>query len=204
VKILLQILEVLGGTTVVIAALALFFNNIIRDWLKQHWKKESDLELEKAKVHGKITTIQPQQFVGDQYDIYIKLWRSLAGLQAAVDALWKSASRRNALLLAKHLRVVQKNIKAWSLFFEDQHLRQLKNAIHVLQDFHAGKIRLYELRNATDLDSFPADFVASTIQQQISQNYEYKTQFETLLEEIRQSFQRKLTGRAKLYQDDNS
>jgi hypothetical protein len=51
-----SILAVLGGATVVLGALALFFNNLIRDWLKQHWKKKSDLELEEAKEHGKIAS----------------------------------------------------------------------------------------------------------------------------------------------------
>src|SRR5580704_10215982 len=108
VEVVRRILEVLGGATVVLAAVALFFNNVIRDWLKQYWKKKSDLEVEEAKQHGKIATIQPQHFAGDQYDIYVKLWRSLSSLRAGVDALWQSANGPNIVLLAKHLRAVKK------------------------------------------------------------------------------------------------
>lgn len=103
-----RILAVLGGTTVVLGALALFFDNLIRDCLKQHWKKKSDLELEEAKEHGKVATIQPQHFVGDQY-LYVKLWRALASLRAVVDGLWQSANPSTILLLAKHLRAVKKH-----------------------------------------------------------------------------------------------
>jgi len=194
VQIIYHILAILGGVTVVLSALAFFFNNLIRDWLKQHWKTTADLKLQEAKEHAKVATIQPQHYAGDQYDIYIKLWSSLAGLQVTVDALWQSANRRNALLLAKQLRDVRANAQEWSLFFEDDHFKQLQRMIATLQGFHAGKKHLYEIREASDISNYPASFVARSINQQIAQNRDYKEKFEILLEQIRRSFKRKLSG----------
>lgn len=197
-EVVYKILAVLGGTTVVIAALAAFFHNVIRDRLKQRWKTKGDLAVEKAKERGKIATIQPQIFVRNQYDVYVKLWRYLASLQQTVDALWQSATRSNILLLAERLEVAQKKTAAWSLFFEDRHLQQLSEAFGFLTRFHVGKTHLYDLRETNALDDIPDAFLQEAIEVQIKCNSDYKAQFESLLAEIRQSFQRKLAARPDL------
>lgn len=197
-EILKHILEVLGGATIVIAAIATFFHNAIRDWLKQHWKTQGDLQLEEAKERGKVATVQPMHYVGDQYAVYVRLWKSLAGLQSAVNALWESASLSNALLLSERLKAANRNTMNWSLFFEDQHLQQLYAAFQTLESFHSGKTYLYHLRHDTELGNISESELKADIERQIQLNGDYKARFETLLAEIRQTFKRKIGARPDL------
>jgi len=189
-----KVLEILGGVAVITTALAVFFGNLIRDYFKQHLKNRGDAATEHLKERGKIDSIQPQHFAGDQYDVYVKLWKQLGALQIAVNQLWESVTEENILSLAAQLHGIRAATQDWSLFFEDYHLDQLHNALRTLDDFQAGKTELRDLRSREQLNEFPTAVYESTIRECVNRNGTYKLEFESLLEQIRTSFRAKLSG----------
>ena len=185
-----RILEIIGGTTVVGAAVWAFLGNLIRDYLKERWKGKTDIQTDKAKGMNAIQQIQPEQYTRHQYEVCVALWKLLGQLRDAVDTLWDHVTKENIVALNQQLRSVHTQLYAWSLFFEERHLMQLEDAIRVLGDFSAGKTRLWELRSQEQI----ADFEEVMLQRQIDQNRHYKEQFEHLIMEVQNSLRQKLSG----------
>lgn len=103
-QIVHRILEIIGGATIVIGGISLFFSNLIRDFLKQRWKNAGDIETDKEKAFNAIERIQPEQYTRHQYEVCVELWNALADVRSATDALWESATEENIVSLNKQLR----------------------------------------------------------------------------------------------------
>lgn len=116
-QIVHRILEIIGGATIVIGGISLFFSNLIRDFLKQRWKNAGDIETDKEKAFNAIERIQPEQYTRHQYEVCVELWNALADVRSATDALWESATEENIVSLNKQLRTIQTKIYSWNLFF---------------------------------------------------------------------------------------
>ena len=83
---------------------------------------------------------------------------------------------------------MKEHINNWSIFFEEQHLNELKRLLKILEDFEAGKTNLLRIRSR---DNIP-NYFKEEIKKQIWINKQYKEEFEQLLEKLRVSFQKQL------------
>ena len=77
----------------------------------------------------------------------------------------------------------------WSIFFEKRHLQKLNEFFVTLEKFRVGKVRLVDIRADEQIYYFLPGMGA----EQISENFTFKDEFENFLEELRESFQSKLS-----------
>jgi hypothetical protein len=191
-QVIHRILELIGGMTIVVGSVSLFFSNLIRDYFKEHWKNKGDIDTDKAKGLNAIERIQPEHYAAHQYEVCIELWNLLADVRTAVDSLWESVTNENIVALSQQIEVLQHKLYAWSLFFEDQHQKQLEEAIHTLADFSAGKTLLWQLRSLEDIKNNSVSIYS--LERQIKKNHDFKRKFEALINDVQNSLRNKLSG----------
>jgi hypothetical protein len=188
--IIFEILATVGGAGVVIIGLSKLLGNIWRDRLKEQERKRSEIALETLRQHYSIRRVQADKFAASQYDIYLELWETLQALRLAVDALWGKVTKQNISNLLRQLRTTEQKVNDWSIFFEEEHLQELRRLLRIIESFHTGKLLLNEIRTEKDLDYLKLD----EIKNQIEQNRKYKDQLENLLDELRCHFREQLSS----------
>ncbi len=186
---LFEISAAVGGVGVVLIGLSKLCGGILSDFVKENIRGGTERDIESHKNRLASRRIQADEFLKSQYDVYINLWKSLQGLQFVVDALWQKANGENIVALAEQLRYMKSQIRDWSLFFEGTHLEELNRLLEILETFKAGKMNLVEIRSKEDIPRF----FPHEIERQIGENRDYKEKFEQILEEMRVSFQRRLS-----------
>ena len=169
--------------------LSKFIGNIWRDRVKEKERRTTEEILETERQRYGVRRIQTDKFAQSQFDIYIELWQTLQGLRLAVDSLWGKATKGNIKILANELSKTKLKVNEWYIFFEKRHLLKLNELFVCLENFNAGKIRLVDIRSNEDMRFvFP-----KSIAHQIDENRAFKDEFEKVLEELRESFQIKLS-----------
>ena len=189
-QIVYHVLAVLGGAGVLIIVLSKWLGYVWRDRIKERERKKSEMELEYERQRLGLRRVQADKFAESQFDVYVELWQKLQGLSMLVDALWDSCTSQNIVMLANELTETKEKVKRWSMFFEDEHLRELRGMFETLGNFEAGKLRLIKVRSQEDMNrSYPRE-----IKRQINENQLYRTEFNNILERIRQSFRDRFRG----------
>ena len=129
-------------------------------------------------------------FHGTQYEIYMQLFGTLQELLLTVDVLWETVNKQNLANLLSQLRTTQQKTNKWSVFFEEEHLRELMRLYEVIESFRTGKLRLSEIRYKSDLD----DVRIEEIKYQVEQNGEYRHDLANLIGTLRRSFHQRLSA----------
>lgn len=138
-----------------------------------------------------IGLINPRQdYAKAQFEAYCNVWKSLQSLRLAGDDLWKRADSDRILRFAGQLRQTMTVVREGEIFFEDTDRSNLLGILEVFAEFEAGKGRLIEIHSRGQLHPF----VTADIRRQIAENSKYKTEYESLLEDIRNSFKKKLSS----------
>ena len=187
-EVIRDALAVIGGSGIIILGLSKFLGDIWRDRLKERERKKTEIDIEAFRKDLSTRKIQTEQFLKSQYDVYVNLWQSLQGFRFIVDGLWQRVTRENILALANQLRKLKSQINDWSIFFEDDHLQELKRLLRILENFEAGKTNLLRIRSRENIPGY----FTNEVERQIEINKKYKEEFEQLLEKLRVSFQRRL------------
>lgn len=123
-----------------------------------------------------------------QYEAYCDIWRVLQRLRISGDVLWEYVTHENIVVFASEFRRVTEDLGVHAIFLEDEHYEQLKKLLEAFGWFRVGKIRLFEIMNR-EKNKYIIDSLA---QEQIFTNRHMKSQYETLLENIRAAFHNKL------------
>jgi hypothetical protein len=185
-----KILAAVGGSGVIIIGFSKLIGNILRDRLKEQERKRSEFALETMRQHYSLRRIQADKFASSQFDIYLELWETLQALRLAVDVLWNKVTKQNISNLLRQLRTTEQKVNDWSIFFEEEHLQELRRLLGIIESFHTGKLLLSEIRTEKDLDYLKFD----EIKNQIEQNRKYKEQLEQLLDKLRCYFHKQLSS----------
>ena len=186
-----DLLALIGGAGIIILGISKLVGSIFQDRLKENQRRKTEESLERTKQIYANRRIQSDRFVSTQYDVYIELWKNLQGMKLSVNALWDEVSESNIIGLAGQLEIMQKQLNNWSLFFDSNHLKEIKNLIKILEDFHSGKMDLIRIRHNYE-NRIPRYFSEELEEEIINKNKNYKEQFEEILEKIREDFQLKL------------
>lgn len=189
-ELIFQILATLGGAGVVVIGLSKLLGNIWQDRLKEQERKRTELELEAVRQLYNTRRVQADKFAGSQYDIYLELWETLQALRLTVDALWEQVTKQNISNLVRQLRTTKQKVNNWSIFFDEDHLQELRNLIKAIESFSTGKLSLEEIRSRNDLNYLRVD----EIKNQVERNRHYKDQLEELLENLRRNFRERLSA----------
>ena len=182
-EILVKILAVVGGGGVVIIALWKLLSDLFQDELRERSRRRSEVELEARRQRYGLRRVQADKYAQTQFDKYVELWQSLQALKFTVDALWRRATQSNVDRLAGQLDQTTALVADWSIFFEQEHLRELDNIFAILKEFEQGKRFL-----------FAEVTIETQLRLQVEANAENKAKFETLLQKLKQSFQNRLSS----------
>ncbi|MGV8149856.1 MAG: hypothetical protein ACLKAN_12725 [Alkaliphilus sp.] len=193
IDVIKDISALIGGAGIIIIGLSKLLGSIFQDRLKENQRKKTEEQLELAKQKYGNKRIQTDRFVNTQYEVYIELWKNLQGMKLSVNALWSDASESNIIGLSGQLEIMQNQISNWSLFFDSEHLNEIKALLKILEDFHSGKMDLIRLRHNYS-NRIPRSFSQELEEEIIQKNKDYKERFENILEKIREDFQYKLSN----------
>lgn len=144
-----------------------------------------------------LESVQERSFAKSQFEAYCNAWKSLQGLRVAGDDLWELATEENIVVFAQRLREAKTTILEGEVFFTDKDREDLLKILERFLNFRLGKARLIEIRSKGDILIFSLssiEGIKEEISSQIKRNYEYKIQYEQLLENIRVSFKRILSS----------
>ena len=189
-NLITEILAMIGGAGVILFGLSKFVGTIWQNRTKEKERRVSEESLELDRQNYGIRRVQADKYANSQYDIYIELWQSLQGMRLAVDALWENANEKNIIALSKVLQELRFKIDNWSIFFEGTHIIEINKLLNILEEFSAGKSDLVRIRYNQNV---PRYFVHELEERVISKNKNYKEEFESVVEKMRVSFQKRLS-----------
>lgn len=192
--LLIQILATVGGTGVIVMGVSKVLSNVLQDRLKEQERKRTELELEATRHLHNTRRVQADKFAGSQYEIYLELWETLQALRLTVDALWEKVTKQNISNLIRQLHTTKQKVNNWSIFFDEDHLQQLRDIIKAIESFSTGKLSLEEIRSRNDFNYLRVD----EIKNQVERNQHYKYQLEELLENLRRNFRDRLSAGDRL------
>ncbi|MBD2233101.1 hypothetical protein [Phormidium tenue] len=138
-----------------------------------------------------------QAYANSQFEAYCNVWKSLQALRLAGDDLWERASEDNLLNFANQLRSAKQTAHEGEIFFEEEDLSHLNVVLRAFSQFRLGKTRLVNIRSKQGLEEIVDDFGIENFEEevdwQIRENHKYKLEYEKILNEIRKSFNGKLS-----------
>lgn len=142
-----------------------------------------------------------QDYSKSQFEAYCNAWKSLQALRLAGDDLWEEANDSNLVKFAEQLRSTLQTARESEIFFEELDRQDLFLALEKFENFRIGKRDLVEIRSQQDFVKFsrqgsipPRPHLQQEITRQIEKNRQCKIVYEEILDRIRQSFNKKLSG----------
>jgi len=141
---------------------------------------------------------QDEDYAKSLFEAYSNTWKSLQALRLGGDELWERASEDKLVNFANQLRVVRQIAYEGDLYFEKKDRLHLTEVLNILRSFYLGKEALIEIRSKQQIQKISRDFGEEFVEKEIARyiniNYQYKLEYEGILEEIRKSFRNKLSG----------
>ncbi len=150
VKLVTAFVVSIGGSSVIIVALAKFFGGFISTRLLDSYnnKHEKELEeiknkysseLEKTKSELEKAKLQFQRYSEKQFDLYNDLWRVLLYTKRQADMLWQKADPSQIPSFSEQIRLTRNAISDNLLLIEEEHYNKLIQLIEQFEQFQFGK-----------------------------------------------------------------
>lgn len=195
----------LGGTSVVIIALAKWFGDRLANKLleKDKAKYQEELETIKTKFQTELEIKKSDlekskslflRYSEHQFTLYNELWKSLCDLRHIGEELWERAEIQRVKDFSKQLKLTKLTVEKSALLIEDKHYKDLIQLIDNFGKFEFGKLTLISLRNrqAHELADYGVNNIE--IQRVIDQNRQAKQQYVTMVDELSITFKKQIKG----------
>jgi len=141
-----------------------------------------------------------------QFPQYFELWTSLLELQFIGHELWDFRDEANLIQFADQLRDTRRLVHQQQLgiLFKDSDRQQLFSVLQNFGEIRVGSRILREIRSNEDVRQFLSETIITNnrvprsemIRRIVSDNEEYKFDYEQVVERIRVSFRERLSGKA--------
>lgn len=177
----------LGGTSVIIIALAKWFGDRLANKLleKDKAKYQEELETIKTKFQTELEIKKNDlekskslflRYSEHQFTLYNELWKSLCDLRHIGEELWERAEIQKVKDFSKQLKLTKLTVEKSALLIEDKHYKDLIQILDNFGKFEFGKLTLISLRNrqAHELADYGVNNLE--IQRVIDQNRQTKQQ----------------------------
>jgi hypothetical protein len=152
-------------------------------------KKEFSKEIEDYKNYLSIFKEDYSRYYGEQFKLYANLWKILCELKNAGNMLWNEATHKNLRSFAELLEKASDDLEKGSLFIESEHYIKMLELVDRLKEYKFGKDKLIEVYNKKDFQHRVGIY---DIEKLITDNNNYKTQYEGLLKDVRDSLKDQL------------
>ena len=146
----------LGGTTVVVVALAKWFGGFISTRLLDSYNNKHERELEKIKSNYSTELEKTKselekaksrflRYSEKQFELYNDLWKVLLQTKHQADMLWEKANPQQLPAFGEQIRLTRKAIDDNMILIEEDHYEKLIQLISQFENFQFGKLRLIEV-----------------------------------------------------------
>ena len=205
VKLVTAFVVSIGGSSVVIVALAKFFGGFISTRLLDSYnnKHEKELEeiknkysseLEKTKSELEKAKLQFQRYSEKQFELYNDLWRVLLYTKRQTDMLWQKADPSQIPSFSEQIRLTRNAISDNLLLIEEEHYNKLIQLIEQFEQFQFGKSKLIDIRTQL-VDGVPVSVISKEdAQKTINKNKKTKDKYDELIMDIGKSFRMQIKG----------
>ena len=195
----------LGGTTVVVVALAKWFGGFISTRLLDSYNNKHERELEKIKSNYSTELEKTKselekaksrflRYSEKQFELYNDLWKVLLQTKHQADILWEKANPQQLPAFGEQIRLTRKAIDDNMILIEEDHYEKLIQLISQFENFQFGKLRLIEV-SAQVPDNTPNNEPSEQeMRRAITKNSKIKSSYESLILEIGKSFRDQIRG----------
>lgn len=195
----------LGGTTVVVVALAKWFGGFISTRLLDSYNNKHERELEKIKSNYSTELEKTKselekaksrflRYSEKQFELYNDLWKVLLQTKHQADMLWEKANPQQLPAFGEQIRLTRKAIDDNMILIEEDHYEKLIQLISQFENFQFGKLRLIEV-SAQVPDNTPNNEPSEQeMRRAITKNSKIKSSYESLILEIGKSFRDQIRG----------
>ena len=196
----------LGGTTVVVVALAKWFGGFISTRLLDSYNNKHERELEKIKsdystelekTKSELEKAKSRflRYSEKQFELYNDLWKVLLQTKHQADMLWEKANPQQLPAFGEQIRLTRKAIDDNMILIEEEHYEKLIQLISQFENFQFGKLKLIEVSSQvpgnTSHNNAPSE---QEMRKAIAKNSKIKANYESLILEIGKSFRDQIRG----------
>ena len=196
----------LGGTTVVVVALAKWFGGFISTRLLDSYNNKHERELEKIKSNYSTELEKTKselekaksrflRYSEKQFELYNDLWKVLLQTKHQADMLWEKANPQQLPAFGEQIRLTRKAIDDNMILIEEEHYEKLIQLISQFENFQFGKLKLIEVSSQvpgnTSHNNAPSE---QEMRKAIAKNSKIKSNYESLILEIGKSFRDQIRG----------
>lgn len=193
-----------GGSGVIIMALAKWFGGFISSRLLDSYnnRHEAELEnlkskyaeeLEKTKTDLEKAKLQFVRYSKKQFELYNSLWKVLLYTKQQADMLWEKADPAQIPAFSEQIRLTRNAVNDNLLLIEEEHYNKLVTLIERFEQFQFGKQRLIDVR-ADSNESSKSLISAQEMKLVISKNKKTKENYDALIMDIGRSFRSQIKG----------
>ena len=198
VKLVTAFVVSIGGSSVVIVALAKFFGGFISTRLLDSYNNKHEKELEeiKNKYSSELekAKLQFQRYSEKQFELYNDLWRVLLYTKRQADMLWQKADPTQIPSFSEQIRLTRNAISDNLLLIEEEHYNKLIQLIEQFEQFQFGKSKLIDIRTQLE-DGVPVSVISKEdAQKTINKNKKTKDKYDELIMDIGKSFRMQIKG----------
>ena len=204
VKLATAFIVSIGGSSVVVIALAKWFGDFMSHRLLDSYnnKHENELEALKSKYANELEETKSElekakfQFIRyseKQFELYNDLWKVLLYTKQQADMLWQKADPSQIPAFSEQIRQTRRAIDDNLLLIEEEHYNKLIQLIEQFEQFQFGKLKLVEIRS--QFDNGDGVVISKTeTQKTIRNNRRTKDRYDTLIMDIGKSFRKQIKG----------
>ena len=152
-----------------------------------------DLEFYKSQIE--LSKLTLSRYSEGQFNLYSRLWSTLAGLKIAGDKLWDKVDKGSLLEFSTKLKLTKEEVSKNALLIEDAHEQELILLLTHFGEYEIGKYKLAELygKNLRGSKNFWPDVITALQWHDIVQeNDARKKAYDKLLSLIKDSFKKQL------------
>lgn len=204
VKLAAAFFASVGGSGVVIIALAKWFGGFISSRLLDSYnnKHEAELEdlknkyaseLERTKTDLEKAKLQFVRYSEKQFELYNSLWKVLLYTKQQADMLWEKADPAQIPAFSEQIRLAKNAINDNLLLIEEEHYNKLIELINQFEQFQFGKQKLVEFRICYDEEQAQSISKKET-REVVVQNQKTKENYDNLIMDIGKSFRNQIKG----------
>ena len=195
----------LGGTTVVVVALAKWFGGFISTRLLDSYNNKHERELEKIKSNYSTELEKTKselekaksrflRYSEKQFELYNDLWKVLLQTKHQADMLWEKANPQQLPAFGEQIRLTRKAIDDNTILIEEDHYEKLIQLISQFENFQFGKLRLIEVSAQVPGNTPNNEPSEQEMRRAITKNSKIKSSYESLILEIGKSFRDLIRG----------
>ena len=195
----------LGGTTVVVVALAKWFGGFISTRLLDSYNNKHERELEKIKSNYSTELEKTKselekaksrflRYSEKQFELYNDLWKVLLQTKHQADMLWEKANPQQLPAFGEQIRLTRKAIDDNMMLIEEDHYEKLIQLISQFDNFQFGKLRLIEVSAQVPGNTPNNEPSEQEMRRAITKNSKIKSSYESLILEIGKSFRDQIRG----------